>query len=80
MASEIGLRDVRLVANKVSGAEDVDFLSRAFPEQEFLARVPLCADIRRGDRIGHSVLDGLPSDVLGVFENILQRLQANAAT
>ena len=76
LAHDIGLRDIRLVANKVTGPADEKFLRDAFPENKFLGFVPYREEFRRGDRDGRSVLDGLPRDLLHCFQDILKELES----
>jgi CO dehydrogenase maturation factor len=76
LAHDIGLQDIRLVANKVTGPEDERFIRDAFPENKFLGIIPYREEFRRADRAGHSVLDGLPDNLLRCFEDILKNLEA----
>jgi CO dehydrogenase maturation factor len=79
MAGEIGLEDARLVANKVTGPEDEAFIRGEFPDHELLGVIPYAEEIRRSDRDGRSVLDGLSAEVLQCFEGVLSELQREAA-
>jgi len=76
LAHDIGLEDVRLVANKVTGPEDERFIRNAFPKNKFLGFIPYREEFRRADREGRSVLDSLPDDLLRHFEDILKNLEA----
>lgn len=76
LAHDIGLKDMRLVANKVTGSEDERFIRDAFRENEFLGVIPYREEFRSADREGRSVLDGLPGDLLRRFEDILKNLEA----
>jgi CO dehydrogenase maturation factor len=75
LAHDIGLMDIRLVGNKVTGPEDERFLRDAFPENKFLGIIPYREEFRRADREGRSVLDGLPGDLLRCLEEILKNLE-----
>ena len=75
LARDIGLQDIRLVANKVTGPEDERFLREAFPEDSFPGTIPYREELRRSDRDGCSVLEGLPDDLLRCFEDILKNLE-----
>ncbi len=77
LAHDIGLQDIRLVANKVTGQEDERFLRDAFPENSFIGIIPYREELRRADRDGRSVLDGLPADLLRCFEDILKNLETS---
>jgi CO dehydrogenase maturation factor len=76
LAHDIGLQDIRLVANKVTGSEDERFLRDAFPENKFLGIIPYREEFRRADREGRSVLDGLSGDLLRCFEDLLKNIEA----
>ena len=75
LARDIGLQDIRLVANKITGRNDEQFLKEAFPGEIFLGFIPYREEFRRGDRNGCSVLDGLGDDLRRCFEDILDRLE-----
>ena len=75
MAEEIGLGDVRVVANKVASPEDERFLRAGLPEREILGCIPLSEAIRAADRAGRSVLEGLDAETSGRLEGILQALE-----
>jgi len=75
LAYDIGLQDIRLVANKVTGPEDERFIRNAFPENAFLGIIPYREELRRTDRDGRSVLDDLPDDLLRCFSDILKKLE-----
>ncbi len=74
MADEIGLKNIKLVANKVDGPEDEKFIKDAFPDHEFLGIIPYSNDIRQNDRDRQSPLDNLSPDTLSQFKTILSRL------
>ncbi len=77
MAGEIGLKNIQLIANKVYGQEDEKFIRDAFPDYELLGIIPYSEKFRQTDRNARSVLDNLNSELLGNFENILNRLEEN---
>jgi len=76
LAGEIGLRNIRTVANKVDGPRDEAFVRAAFPENQLLGVIPYSEELRSADRTGGSVLDGLDGKLTGTFEAILRRLQS----
>lgn len=77
MAGEIGMKDVRIVANKVASVDDEKFIRLAFPDRPVLGVIPYCQSLRSVDRDGRSVLDDLDGEVLGRFVNILNALETN---
>ncbi|MCP4402709.1 MAG: AAA family ATPase [bacterium] len=74
MANEIGLNNIRFVANKVNGAEDETFIREALPGHEVLGVIPYSEEIRKGDRGGISVLDSVDPGIRTEFEDILKKL------
>jgi CO dehydrogenase maturation factor len=76
MSNEIGLKDIQFVANKVSGPRDEQFIRNAFPTHELLGLIPYSEEIRRSDRDGLSVLDGLSKEMNGRFQSILDKLKS----
>lgn len=77
MADEIGLKNIRFVANKVDGEEDIRFIRDALPDHELLGIIPYSPEIRRSDRSGQSVLDNLDKqnpETLECFKKILQSI------
>ena len=79
MAAEIGLTDVRVVANKIATPDDERWLRDALADREIVAAIPLSEGIRAADRDGRPVVNGLDGETLGVFEDLLQVLQSEAA-
>jgi CO dehydrogenase maturation factor len=75
LARDIGLTDIRLVANKVNGPTDETYLRQAFPQETFLNFIPYDEAFRRADRDGTSVLDGLGDDLTSRFTEILDLLE-----
>ncbi len=76
-SGEIGLHHLKFVANKVNGPEDEEFLKQHLLDVEWIGFIPYTEEIRRNDRDGLSVLNGLSVDMLGIFNTILNRLIAN---
>ena len=74
MGRQIGLRDLRIVANKVTSAADLAFVRDALKGQELLGIIPYGESIRAADRDGQTVLDGCDAPVLAALEQILARL------
>jgi CO dehydrogenase maturation factor len=80
MAEDIGLGDVRVVANKVASPEDEQFVRAGLPEREILACIPFSEAIRGADRAGRPVLEGLNAETSGRLEGILRALEAERAS
>lgn len=75
MAGEIGLKRIVFVANKIAGAADEYFVRNALGRDSVLGTIPYSEDLRLADRNSKSVLDGLDSDILKRFEDILSILE-----
>jgi len=71
MANEIGLDRLLFVANKVENDDDEAFIRMALQGHDLIGVVPYAPAIRRNDRDGVSVLDGLDDRLMGVFVGIL---------
>ena len=76
LCQDIQLKNIKLVANKVNGQLDRDFLTQALPDVEFLAFVPYTEELRGIDRTGRSVLDGAGPALAAVFEDLLAKVEA----
>jgi CO dehydrogenase maturation factor len=75
MAGQIGIRDIRMVANKIAGAEDERFVRSALGGHPVLGIIPYCQGIRTADRDGASVLDGSGRPAAAAFADILAALE-----
>jgi CO dehydrogenase maturation factor len=78
MAAEIGLGDVRVVANKIAAPGDERWLREALADREIVGTIPLSQGIRDADRAGRSVVSGLDSETLEAFERLLRALRGEA--
>ncbi len=75
MSKEIGIKKIKLIANKTNDTDDEDFIRNAFPDHKFVGVVPYSEGIRLADRDGRSVLDGMEPDLYMRFEDILSSLE-----
>jgi CO dehydrogenase maturation factor len=78
LSSEIGIKQIRLVGNRVAGQADETWIRDAFPELPFIGFIPFSEELLKSDRDGLSVLDGLNSSLRGCFEEILNTLSPPA--
>ena len=78
MAEEIGVEDVSVVANTLNTHDDEQFVRAGLPGREILACIPFSEAIRRADRAGLSILEGLSTDMAARLEGILQALEGEA--
>jgi len=75
MAGDIGLTNIAVVANKITGPEDEKFIKDGLKDRDILGFIPYSEDLRRADREGHSVLDKLSDKLVNRFERILFEIQ-----
>lgn len=80
MAGQIGIRDIRMVANKITGVEDEQFVRSALDGYPVLGMVPYCQGIRTADRGGSSVLEHSGRPAAAAFADILAALETSRAT
>lgn len=80
MAAQIGLSDVRAVANKVHSRDEEEFIRSALEPIPLLGAIPFSETLRQGDRDGVSVLDAADPALLACFETILARLEPRPIT
>ena len=57
LAADIGVKKVRVVANKVRNAEDEEFVRSRIPEDALLGIVRYEGDVQEADRAGKSPYD-----------------------
>ncbi len=76
MAGEIGLKNIHFVANKIVSPEDLNFINKSFPDMKLLGTIPYSEEIRKADRTGQSILDGISDDLLNNFKTILAELES----
>ena len=63
LASDIGITQVRVVANKIRDAEDERFITSRIPENDLLGFIHYSADVIDADRRGQSPYDMSPETV-----------------
>ncbi len=63
LAFELGVKTVKVVANKIKGAEDEAFILNNVPSSDFLGFIHYNTDVAEADRQGRSPYDYSPSAV-----------------
>ena len=63
LAADLGVRQVRVVANKVRDQRDEDFVRSAVPEADFLGCIHYNPEIMDADRLGKSPYDFCPAAI-----------------
>jgi len=74
MAGEIGLHNLKMVANKVTSAADEAFIREQLPELPLLGVIPYCDAFGEADRSGRAPLELLPDELVTEFESILTKI------
>ena len=80
LAAEIGLRDIRFVANKIASAADEQYVRAGLAGHNIAGVIPWSEEIRAAEREGKSVLDHADPSLRHSFEAILQTLQPSLRT
>jgi CO dehydrogenase maturation factor len=75
MAGEIGIRDIRVVANKIASPDDEAWVREAVTGHEIAAVIPFSTGIRAADRDGRSSLDGMGGETLESLHGLLRNLR-----
>ncbi|MBL7104966.1 MAG: P-loop NTPase [Bacteroidales bacterium] len=75
MAKDIGIKNIRLVANKIYDDEDEKYIRDAFSDVEFIGIIPYSADIRKADRDGRNIPDINNKELEKHFSDILIKLK-----
>ena len=75
LAAEIGLRDVRFVANKVASLADEQYIRAELAGEKMIGVIPWSEEIRSAERQGQPVIKLAGATLLPCFEAILQQLQ-----
>ena len=63
LASDLGVKRVRVVANKVRDAQDEEFIRNAIPEEDLLGMIHYNLEIMDADRNGKSPYDFSPTAI-----------------
>lgn len=73
-ASDIGIRNIRVIANKIRSLSDEDLISRELDANEIIGIIPYSEAILGNDRDGKSAIDNLDDNLLGLIADILKKL------
>lgn len=63
LAKDLGVKRVRVVANKVRDARDEEFIRQAIPAEDFLGFIHYNPEIMDADRMGRSPYDFCPAAI-----------------
>lgn len=63
LAKDLGVKRVRVVANKVRDARDEEFIRQAIPAEDFLGFIHYNPEIMDADRMGKSPYDFCPAAI-----------------
>ncbi len=76
LATDLGIPRVRVVANKVRGAEDEDFIRSRIPQEDLLGFIHYNAEIIDADRMGIAPYD-VSKTAVGEIRKIKEILDQN---
>jgi CO dehydrogenase maturation factor len=74
LAGEIGLRELRLVGNKIMTAKDQEYLIERLPMLKPLGYLPYSDRIRQADQDGVSMVDHLDTETKSAFQTVYHNL------
>ncbi len=77
MSRQLGIKNIKAIANKVVSEADKQFLAGAMGELELIAYIPHLDSIRSADRDGMCVLDGMDDAAIGELANLLAVLDVD---
>jgi CO dehydrogenase maturation factor len=75
MCSEINLKRIKIIANKVMDKSDEEFIRNSFSDIDILDYIYYSSEFKKADRDGESVLTNLSSENINKFESILKSLE-----
>jgi CO dehydrogenase maturation factor len=75
LAKDIGLENIAVVANKIRGKQDRDFLASAMPDFEFLGFIPHDQTIVEAGLGNFPLIDSSP-EIISIVQDIAARLGA----
>lgn len=74
MAKEIGIKDIRIVANKIMNDSEEKLIKDSLKGFDIIGIIPYSNDIRDADKKGISVLASASKELVERFEGILENL------
>jgi CO dehydrogenase maturation factor len=77
MGKTIGVKDIRVVGNKITNEADERFVRQSVDGMAVLGMIPFNEGIRGADRDGKSVLDGCDGELTKAFEAILAEVRGD---
>ena len=80
LGAEIGLRDIRFVANKIASPADEEFVRASLVGHDIVGVIPWSEEIRQAERRGAGVVEGAGPELLARFQGILEKLRLSAAS
>jgi len=74
LTSQIGIREVRFIGNKIAIDSDTTYLKDRLEADKFLGFIPYSEDIRQADRNNWSLIDRLDGQLTNIFKAIYQNI------
>ena len=74
LAADIGIRELRLVGNKIMTPQDQEYILERLPMLKPLGFLPYSDCIRQADRDGVSLIDHLDAEIESAFQTVYHNL------
>lgn len=74
MSSEIGIKNLFVIGNKIRSKDDEDLISKEAGSGQVIGFIPFSDTFLANDRDGKSAIDNLDDNLLGLFEDMVQKL------
>ena len=74
MASDIGLKNIVVIGNKVKSPEDEQMIICGVEKEALIGLIPYSERFLANDRDGRSAIDDLDEDLSNIFSSLLQKM------
>lgn len=80
LSREIGIKEIRLIGNKVVDQDDEEFIQSSFPDISIELFIPFDQSIRKSDKSGGSIMESVEPRLIANFDSLLDRLKSGMAS
>jgi CO dehydrogenase maturation factor len=80
LSREIGIKEIRLIGNKVVDQDDEEFIQSSFPDIPIELFIPFDQSIRKSDKSGGSIMESIDPRLITDFDSLLDRLKSGMAS
>jgi CO dehydrogenase maturation factor len=78
MARDIGVKELAFVGNKVTGADDEEFIRSSLPGQHIIGFIPYSEAVRTADRSGKTAIEAAEGIMAPVIDKIIELIENKA--